>query len=541
MKNNSKNFAFLLVFFIPFLFLFLSYIPNLYEAGVTSKLPQDRQMVWGEHIYTYDYNTYLSKIRQGMEDRWSVVDKYDNHPEDRGVFIQMLYLLSGKAGGFMDLTPVLTFHLLRTILSVAWIITIILTNVYFLKKTRSIIAGIIFSILASSWPLFYKFQGATWVQLYMNWWQEMDVLKRLSYLPHYTLSYISIALFSILIHKVRHFWIICLLQFFLILIQPSGGLLLIAYWTIYYLIKSVWEKKLQIPLTKTLILLICSLIPLFYIGTITASYPWKALVEYEKEFPMVFSLGEYLLSLGPIAITGLIGLILVLKTKEKLLLPIASWVLAALASMIFFIIVPYQSPLRFAQTANHIPLAILSVYALNFVFDKKNLGRLIASVAAIIIIVNGLVQVYFSLKRQMQFIHQRAVAGYPLVPYPPQVMYPLKDFWEAVRWLGNNTKITDVVFSKFTAGNYIPAYAGNFVYFGHTESPGFAARQMVVNEFFSGSMGEDQAFNLLKREGISYIFYGPQEKEGTTQRISRYPFLKPVYNNNYVTIFQCKY
>ncbi|MBI4225671.1 hypothetical protein HY612_01010, partial [Candidatus Roizmanbacteria bacterium] len=75
-------------------FMLFSYIPNFYEASVVKLLPQDRVMLWGEHIYTYDYNIYLSKIRQGAEGRWTVVDKYDNNPNQNGVFLQMLYLLT---------------------------------------------------------------------------------------------------------------------------------------------------------------------------------------------------------------------------------------------------------------------------------------------------------------------------------------------------------------------------------------------------------------------------------------------------------------
>src|SRR3989344_3386663 len=90
---------------VSFLFLLTSYIPNFYEASIASLLPADRTMTPAEHMYTYDYNVYLSKIRQGTEGRWTVIDKYDNNTNQKGVFLQMLYLLAGKFGGLIHLSP----------------------------------------------------------------------------------------------------------------------------------------------------------------------------------------------------------------------------------------------------------------------------------------------------------------------------------------------------------------------------------------------------------------------------------------------------
>ena len=156
-------------------------------------------------------------------------------------------------------------------------------------------------------------------------------------------------------------------------------------------------------------------------------------------------------------------------------------------------------------------------------------------------IILGLVQIYFSVKSQTQFIFQRARATIPLVPYPPQVMYPLTDFYNGLKWLENNTSHQTVVLSKITAGNYIPAYSGNFVYLGHSgETPDYNNRSEKVNEFFSGNLLEKQALEFLKTENISYIFYGPQEKENSSKNINIYSFLTSVYQSPFVTIYKIK-
>lgn len=537
------------VFIFSFIFLFLSYVPNIYEASLTNTLPKDRIMLWGEHIYTYDYNVYLSKIRQGEEGRWTVVDKYDNQINQKGVFFQMIYLLSGKIGGLFHFSSVLTFHLLRTVLSCLWVLTIILINIYFLKKPFLYILGIIICLLASSLPVFTKMGTEFWIGRYLGWWYEMDVLRRISYLPHYTLNYIILAILSVLMtiyaktKQKKYFLIINILLFFSFFIHPSSGVIFLISWIFFQLIKLSWSKnKNLIPLIKEILILsLTTSVPLFYIQLTTSGYPWKSLIDFDKNNRLIFSLKEYLLALGPVVFTGFLGVFLVLKRKQKDLLSLVTWILAAFFCLIIFKFIPFQSELRFIQTANHIPLAILTVY---FFYEmnkltKKILLKLILFGYIALVLILGVVQTIYSIKDQTLFIYHKAVATLPLVPYPSQVMYPLADFYTGLKWLEKNTNRTDVVLSEITAGNYIPAYSGNFVYFGHFgETPHHQQRWQNVKLFFSGNLTDKDAYQFLINENVNYIFYGPQEKEYNQDDIGRYNFLKPVFQTPIVIIYK---
>lgn len=418
---------------ISFGFLLISYIPNLYEASVVDLLPQDRVMLWGEHIYTYDYNVYLSKIRQGREGRWTVVDKYDNNPNQKGVFLQMLYLLSGKVGGLFRLTPILTFHLLRALLSVFWVFTIIYINIYFLKG-RDIpwhvsTIGILLSLLAASFPVFYKFNNELWVGMHMSWWQEMDVLKRISYIPHYTLNYIITAVLTILLSKfeirsaksetitkiqnpnkqnkfvskfgfrISNFTLICIILLLSFFIHPSAGILFLLSWLTYHLIVTAFIRSynsgyLLPTIVHALILFVVAAIPLLYVRFVTSDFPWKSLVEFDKTNPLPFNLKEYILALGPVFFTGILGGIIVLIKKDRKLLPLVTWVLGAFLGILIFQKIRLQSEVRFVQTANHIPLAILSVYFFSQLWQRFRQAfiKIIVIVTVITIILLGLTQ-----------------------------------------------------------------------------------------------------------------------------------------------------
>jgi|SRR3989339_1697627 len=547
MKIIKKYFIFVFAFSI----LFVSYIPNIHEVSVSNILPPDRTMIAGEHSYTYDYNVYLSKIKQGLEGRNSVIDKYDNHPQEKGIFLVMTYLIAGKIGSIFNLTPALIYHFLRIFTGILWISTIIFLNIYFLKKITLINLGVTLSLLTASFPVFYQFEGQTWVTFYMNWWTELDILKRISFIPHDTINYIFIAIFTILLSQldknIKYFYLICVLLFFSVLVQPSGAILFLISWGLYNLIKYFWLKTLpniQIAekIKQTVVIFIAILIPLLYINNVTNTYPWKSVMDFHTNNPFDFNVKDYILALGPIFVTGIIGGIIALIKKKQELLGLITWIVGVSIAIILFKFFPYQS-LRFIQTANHIPLTVLTAYLFSELWKITGIqGRVIKFIIFIIfitIIINGLTQIYFSLKSQNQFIDQRARATIPLVPYPPQVMYPLTDFYNGLKWLEQNSPRSSIVLSKITAGNYIPAYSGNFVYFGHiAETPFYNERTIKVDEFFSGNMSEKQAEEFLKAENINYIFYGPQEKENNIKDIGKYFFLKPVYQSPLVIIYR---
>lgn len=559
MNKHKKIYIILLL--IGSIFLFISLIPMIYEAELADKLPTDRSMIWGEHVYTYDYNVYLSKIRQGQEGRFLTVDKYDNNPLARGVALQMLYLWGGKLTAPFGISPPFVYHSLRLILSLTWIATLSILCMRFFKTKRERILGLLLSILSASFPVFYQLDGTTWWGMYMSWWQEMDLVKRISYLPHYLANYTILGILTLLMvdyHKTKNrrlFYSITVLLFVSFFIHPAGGLTFLGSWVLYHILLLSFQLqnklnkiqntkyKIQNAIRDTLLLFFVSLVPLIYIKSVTSSYPWRSLVDFDTTHPLPFVFTEYLLSLGPVVLTGALGIALVFLKKDKIFLGLATWVLSALGGLVIFSFFPIQSPVRFVQTANHVPLALLSVYAATTIITKINI-KLVAAIFytfLTLIMAIGLIQGYFSIKAQMHFIRQRAFATQPAVPYPSQVMYPLKDFYYALLWLRLYSNYDDVVLSKITAGNYIPAYAGNFVYLGHNpETPHFEEREEEINKFFTYTWDEKTAREFLKKRNITYVFYGPQEKEATGAAPPPYDFLKPVYSSFHVTIHRVR-
>src|SRR4030042_5543759 len=108
--------------FLSIFFVILSFTPSLFEIYHQKDLPLDRVFVL-EHNYTFDYNFYLSRIREGIEGRRMVVEKYYNKPHQGSLF-QIFYLLMGKTGSILPLDPGVIYHSARVILGLFFLLCI---------------------------------------------------------------------------------------------------------------------------------------------------------------------------------------------------------------------------------------------------------------------------------------------------------------------------------------------------------------------------------------------------------------------------------
>jgi len=189
-----------------------------------------------------------------------------------------------------------------------------------------------------------------------------------------------------------------------------------------------------------------------------------------------------------------------------------------------------------------IPLGLLTSYFFHrlWQFFRTNNSRSLLIAGLTLYLLANLYIMYNSLKWQISFITQRVNADYPAVPYPPQTMYPLSSWMEAISWLEKNTDHNSVVLAGATAANFIPAYAGNFVYFGQSNTVDYNFKQKQMEKFFKGNMSASEAQIFLRNGRIKYVFFGIQEKEllGERQLEEIYPFLITVFKNSTVTIYR---
>lgn len=545
-------------------FVLFSFSPTVYEFYHARNLPKERafELV---HNYVFDYNFYLSRIREGQEGRILVVEKYYNQPH-KGSLLQILYPLMGKIGMIAGFSPVVVYHGARVVfglillLLTAWYVRTFFVGIWAL-------VGFLFVVTLGSWPILVKLGGSFRFATYMGWWSVIDSLQRITFIPHVLVGQIFL-LFLIAklgrtvqsknpLHWVRLGIIGCIAGIIfppslIVLIVTIGIQLLLEFVSSVLTSKNwfvktrIWMKDTVIPRFAVLLLSVPSLV---YLSYIVKFPPWTALPLFDIKHRSILPYQEYALALGPILPFGILGCILVLIKAEKKLFPLVAWVLSIGLLFLLFEHVPQQSPTRFTEAVINIPLGILAAYffsslwSSNHAFIRKH-EHVIR--VGILTVVTMIILVGFSVMGSMVLwlTDQARWKGEATWAYPSgtQLVYPTKDFMDGIYFLRANTKHDEVVLAFEAAGNYIPAYSGNFVFFGHANTPDLEEKEAKARLFFSGKIGKEEGREFLARERISYIFFGPQERDigGVNNLTYAYPFLSPLYINNHVTIYKIK-
>ncbi len=540
-------------------FVLFSLVPTFYELSRAGDIQPNRHFELVHNFYT-DYNFYLSRIREGLSGRWTVVEKYTSEPHS-GSLIHEMYLLMGRVGRMVRVPwgrAGDVYHVARVVLAVVLLAMIAeFSRGAWGNKGNWGLMGFLLAVTASSWPKlvavvhngvvpatvanmgYWRFGG------YMPWWSVMDSLQRITFIPH-ILAGQALMIFLVLsltssavLARQGNVVFLGILAFVLGMIFPPGLLFVVGVIGVFGMIRALWEKNIR--WSQWLFwcgVFAISASSLVYLALVTGFYPWHRLTELDILHPLPFDYLEYFKAVGPIGVLGVIGGIWAVMKKEKAMLPAVSWILAWLGFLGIFHFVPQQSPLRFSEMIPQVALGILTAYTFFRLGHLRNLGNL-SRIAAILLITLGLLQMYSSVLWQKDFIDQKIRATVPLVPTGSYVMYPLKDFYTAILYLEDHTKQSDVILSETTAGNYIPVYSGNTVFVGHDNTVNAERKKEDVRMFFSGRMSADTARQFLTAIGVHTIFFGPQEQDDSNgvPLTQYYPFLILTYTNPSVTIY----
>lgn len=546
-------------------FLLFSLVPTFYELTQVKNIPSVRafELV---HNFPTDYNFYLSRIREGIEGRITVVEKYTSEPH-QGSFVHIFYLFLGWIGRWVRVPwerASDVYHIARIIFG----FTLLCLIAYYAQKSfrlfRWQIIAFLLAITASTWPTLVFYEGGWRFGGYMPWWSVMDSLQRITFIPHLLVGQ-ALILFIIVSLADDHVlqrpgnWIFLgLLLFLLGIIFPPG--LVFVYVAVFFIfilkiLPSVIERKHNLVdrVMKESISrgVVCVLgFPSFlYLSLMLTFYPWRRLAEFDIVKPLPFDYIEYIKAVGPILPLGLIGLVFALRRKDAPQYASIAWVLAWITLLFVFHFIPSQSPLRFSEMIPHVPLAILTAYLFYEIhkrFSQKvkvpssllDIGNWSLVIPMISIII-GLGVMFSSWLWQRDFVDHKVIASYPLVPTGSYVMYPLKDFLAAMKFLQDTTTRDTIILSETTAGNYIPVHSGNTVFVGHANTVKAEEKEVIVKAFFSGLIGVDEARKWMDKEHLRVVFFGPQEQEdGEIRDLANvYPFLKQIYKNNYVALY----
>lgn len=547
----------LIFFFLSLFFIFFSFVPTIYEYSIKDRLPANRYFLL-EHNYNFDYNFYLSRIRQGIEGSWLVTEKYYNQPHQGSLF-QIVYLYLGKIGSFFGLSVPFIYQLSRFIFGLILLLLIAKYGSLFFKG-KQLILFFILAVTASSFPVIMKVGNFYRFGNYMGWWSVIDPLSRLTIMPHILIGQ---GLLVYLIFKLNDFANVAIKKAIQLgIIGLIAGIifpptLIIIYMYLLNLgimqLLDILSLKFQLAEKKkklmkflfsyggrNIIFLFLTLPSFFYLSNAFKEQPWKALSVFDIEHRFIMPYKDYGLALGPVLELGILGLVFVfIKGKKSYYSPIA-WIVSILFLFVIFEKVPEQSPLRFTEGLVQVPLAVLTTFFLSLLWQKRMFRVPVG------ILTGGIVTTGFLMMLSLVFwltdqAYAKRFGTWP-VPLGAQLAYPVKAFMDGIFYLRDNTEKSEVVLGYISTGNYIPAYSGNYVYIGHANTPYEDKKEIITAKFFKAEMTGEVALDFLKKERISLIFFGPQERELSqiTDLKEKYNFLESVYKNVRVEIYKIR-
>jgi hypothetical protein len=107
-----------------------------------------------------------------------------------------------------------------------------------------------------------------------------------------------------------------------------------------------------------------------------------------------------------------------------------------------------------------------------------------------------------------------------------------------VKFIQNTLPKDAVILSNESVGNIIPAYAPVISYLGHVNQtldyPGKTDNAWL---FYNRKWSEEKAYDFIRSNRISYVYYGPDERYGESGDLP-YLFLKPLFQSGDVTLYR---
>lgn len=516
----------------------LSSLP--YVIGFARSTPD--RVFGGFTLFIDDGNSYLAKMNEGARGDWSFHLPYTSEPHP-GTFLYIFHVLLGKVDIITGLSSIVVYHLMRLIS----IVLLLLVTYRFIAMFAAALAvrRIAFLLITFGgglgWLLILTGQG--------NWLGslplEVVAPEAFTFLMIYAFPHIALARMFLLLGFIflwrpnpRALWAgVCWL--IMGIIVPVDVAIVYAILFAATIVETLTQRRLDWPpVIRSGVAALIAAPVLIYTVLITRADPiwtvWSTQVIGWSLNPL-----HYVIAYLIVGTLAIIGLRHNLKSKiinHKLL----GWLI--ILPMLTFL--PFAFQRRLIETWQ-IPLCIFGsiglVYRVLPKWRRSRLARrwarrLHSSVRSlrkrtvtVLLCVSSATYVVLLGTQSIQVWAQQA-------PF-------FRDGGEvrAFDWLNQRTTVDDVVLSSFETGNYLPAHVAVRAFFGHNQETAYSdLKRSLVAEFFNAATPSASREKFLRDWPITYVFYGPLEKQLGLIDLSGLNDLTLVYDQFGYQIYQVK-
>jgi hypothetical protein len=483
---------------LPYLIAYLTTPADLFYTGFLSN-PEDG-------------HSYLAKMRQGWRGEWLYRLAFTPEPHE-GEFLFTYYLGLGHIARWTRLPLPVAFHVVRAVNGILLLLVLYWAAAQFSADVTQRRFAFLIGALGSGLGWLAMFFGGMTADL---WIPEGFVLYSVFVNPHFPLG---IALMTLILlwsvtpwDASRIEWPklvgVALCTVALGVVQPfcllTVGLVLL----IYALVRWAWKRRLPWREIASGLVFGISGAPVAingYLSTTqnTAFAGWSALNQTPSPPPW-----DYVIGYGVVLLLATFGLWHAVRRRQGGDLFLIVWVLTTVA----LLYLPYSLQRRLVMGVI-VPLGVLAAIGWQMPpIRQRPKGAAVCAFAALTHV--------FLIGMSLLM----AITGH-------RSLFMGKDEHDALRWLADEVSPDALVVAAPETGLYIPAWAGQRVYYGHRfETANAEQRQAQLSAFY--------------REGErdlspppDYVFYGPRERELQEGDWQPDPNWKVVYQQGTVTIY----
>ena len=518
-----------------------------YAVGALLSTPEAQ--FGGFVIGVEDGNSYMAKMRLGASGAWRFHLFYTSEPH-RGAFLFLFHLLLGKIAHFSGLSYVLAYHLTRLVCGF-FLLTTMYRFAAFFTGTRPVRRLTFWLVALGSglgWGVLLLGLGDG-LGLPLDFYSpEAFAFHALFGLPHLALAE-AFLLWSILwplLAWERRSWRHALLAglallglsmiaaFYVVIAAAVVGVAwLLRQWRLGTRGDRWWAEAGLAGLA----FLIAAPVPLYNAYVFSTNPVLR--IWGEQNLILSPSPIHYLLAFGPLAALAVPGAWGEWKRGSVRSLALIGWCLV----VPWLVYIPFNLQRRLTLGVQ-VPLSILAALALwRWCFPsqpgdetggaaenqasqaRRGLRRWrIASVGLVALL---------SLSNLILLLG----AGLEVSRRAAPIFRPGAEV-AAADWLGAHATPDQVVLAAFETGNYLPTRMSGRVFAGHGPETVHAEAKLAMLRQFFGDGNDDFRRILLREYGIDYVFFGPAERALGDFAPEQAPYLRQVYDNGSVQVYQ---
>lgn len=464
-------------------------------------------------INHFDGESYYAKMQQGARGDWLFHLAFTPEPHD-GAFIFTFYLALGHLARILGLSIPLTYHLARALAGLFLLLVAyrLIARVFDRVPTRRMAFLLLgfsagFGWLSASFGVItadlWVAEGLTFLSIFAN--------------PHFPLAIgLMLLLFLMVLTGSGHVGTSEVhaatagaearsapsafpvrwggralgaagLGLLLAMVQPFAVPVALVVLAVYLAALAGRDRRLPWPGLLVAVAAAAGAAPLMlYDLYISRTNPALAAWSAQNLTPSLPP-WNYALGYGLVLVLALGGIAVAARCRQPLFL--LSWV----GSAAVLLYVPFALQRRFI-TGLHVPLALLAALAVEQLLWPRVRPRRRGTVTAALVAFTALTNLFVPLV---------AVAGVAR-GQPPLVMS--RGEAAACAWLHQHTAWTDTVLAPAQVGQFIPAWAGNRVVYGHPfETIEAETKLAQVTRFYSAAATPAERRALLDRYGVRYL------------------------------------